>query len=367
MKQNRLGIATAILVVLVGLTAWRLSARKAEDAPAAKAEIELPKIKSDTIDALELTAPERGTVRLVKQGEDWRVAEPVDAKADQDAVKTALTKLEELELTGVAATKAKNHERLEVDEAKGTRVMAKTGDTVVFDGYVGVFQAGNSMLRLNGQEPVATVKGSIRYAFNKQVREWRDRTVTKVEPSDVQRAVFENGNGRFEFVRDGEDWKQVVAGRQKPIEPLDTSKVKGLVGTAASLNATDFAAPEVTAEQAGLGDGAPMATLTLGGEQGEQQIVYRVGSQQENNYYLQREGDPTIYLVSSWIGGRLTPSADTFIKKEAEEGAPQAAAAHGEPRLGSRENPIQVEPVKREIVDEAAAKKPAAAAKAAKQ
>lgn len=354
MKQNRLGIATVVLVALIGLTAWRLNARNAENAPPPQADVKLPEIKSDAIDALELTAPEHGKVRLVKQGDAWTLAEPVAAEADQDAVKTALTKLEELEVTGIAATKAKNHERLEVDEAKGTHVVAKSGDKVVFDGYVGVFQAGNSMLRLNGQEPVATVKGSIRYAFNKQVRDWRDRTITKVEPAKVQGVVFENQNGRFEFARDGEDWKQVVANRQKPIEPLDLSKVKGLVGTAANLNATEFAAQEVTAEQAGLGEGAALATLTLGGDAGEQQIAYRIGKQQENNYYLQREGDPTIYLVSSFIGGRLTPAAETFVKKEPES-APQAAAAPGQPRLGSPENPIKVEPVKREVAGKAGA------------
>lgn len=347
MNQNRLGLATAVLLVLVGLVVWRISARKSEDQPSPKAaEVKLPKIDAKAVDELELTSPDNGKVRLVKKGEEWRVAEPVDAKADQDAVQTAVTKLVELESTGVAATKAKNHERLEVDDKKGTRVTAKGGGKVLLDGYVGVYQAGSSMFRLHGQEPVASVKGSIRYAFSKAVREWRDRTITKVETTAVQEILFANKNGSFQFLRNGEDWKQVVPKGQKPIAPLDMPKVKGLVGTAASLSAADFAEAGVTPEQAGLGEGAATVQIKLGGDAGEQQIAYRVGSEKDKNFYLQRQGDDTIYLVSAWIGGRLVPSADTFIKKETE----QSPAGDGAARLGSPQNPIKVEPTKRELV-----------------
>jgi hypothetical protein len=387
MKKNRLGLATAVLLVLVGLTAWKLSARKAEDTPPkATAEVKVPKIKADSIDELELTSPDHGKVRLVKQGAEWSVAEPVAAKADQDAVKTALTKIEELEVTGTAATKAKNHERLEVTEAKGTHVVAKGGGKVLLDGFIGIFQSSNSMLRLNGQETVATVKGSVRYVFGKPVREWRDRAITKVETAQVDHILFENKNGRFEFAKDGEAWKQVLAKKEKGITPLDESKVKGLVGTAAALNATDFAEPGVTPEQAGLAADAARATVHVKaeGDKPEQQVVYLIGSQKENNYYLQREGNPTIYLVSQWIGGRLMPAGDTFVKKEQEASAPPAGMPQGlppgfdihnipglppgvEPRLGSPQNPIKVEPVKAEAVKppaKAAAAKPAPAKKA---
>ena len=46
------------------------------------------------------------------------MAEPLDAAADQDAVKAALDKLRELEVTGVAATQAQSHEKLEVDRRR---------------------------------------------------------------------------------------------------------------------------------------------------------------------------------------------------------------------------------------------------------
>lgn len=355
MSQNRLGIATAILIALLGVTVWRLNARKSEDQPAAKVDVKLPKIETDKVDELEIAAAERPKVRLAKKDGKWRVVDPVDAEADEDAVSSALTKLGELESTGVAATQAKNHERLEVEATKGTRVIAKSGGKPLLDAWIGSYQAGNSMVRLEGQVPVATVRGSIRYAFSKQLREWRNREVTEVPTADVQKIVFHNPKGHFEFVRDGDEFKQQLSKGEKPINPLDTNKVKGIVGTASSLSATDFAEPNVTAEQAGLGANAATCTLFLGGDAGDKQIVYRIGNTtSDQSYYLQREGVDTIYVVTQWIGQRLISGVDDLTRKP-EEAAQPAGDPHsgmaipgmmggGALPMGAPGNPIPVHP-----------------------
>jgi hypothetical protein len=344
MSQNRLGIATVVLLVLAGVTFWRINAREADEKPPSKVAVALPKIERDKLDEIELAAPDKPKVRLVKKGADWRLAEPLDAKADQDAVKGVLDKLAELEVTGVAATKAQNHERLEVDPKKGTHVIAKAAGKPVLDAWIGTYQSGNSMLRVQGQDVVATVKGSIRYVFSRATREWRDRNIGKLEAKDVHEMLFENKNGRFDFVRAGEDWKQVVGKHEKPITPLDQSKVKSVLGTATSLTAVDFAEPTVTKEQAGLGAGAATVMLKLGGDGAEQQIIYRIGSEKDQNYYLEREGNDMVFLVSSWIGGRLIANQDAFIKKE----APPPAENLGPP--GSPQNPIPVEPIGSKVI-----------------
>jgi hypothetical protein len=119
------------------------------------------------------------------------------------------------------------------------------------------------------------------------------------------------------------------------------------VGTAAKLSATDFAASDVTADAAGVGE-APVArvSLRLSGDAGVEEVHYRVGNKAENNVYLVREGDDQIYLVSSWLGGRLTPDAGAFVKQEPAE-APPMPSPHA---LGSPGNPIQVPPIKMEQV-----------------
>ncbi len=341
MSQNRLGVATLVLLALVGLTMWRINARQKEDHAAPKVEVKLPKVDASKVDELELSAPDHPKVRLVKKGEQWRMVEPLDAQGDQDAVKAALDKLADLEVTGLAATKTENHAKLEVDAAKGTHVIARAGGKPLIDAYIGIYRSGNTMLRLEGQTPVATVKGSIRYIFTKQPREWRDRTIAKVEAKDLQQVTFTNQNGHFDFTRDGDSWKQVLAKHDKRIDPLDDAKLKGIVSTASSLNAVDFADKGVTAEQAGLGADAASVTLRLGGDAGARDVVYRIGSKKDQNYYAQREGVDTIYLISGWVGGRLLVSPDALVKKE-------EAKKKGPP--GSPDNPIPVLPRSRRVV-----------------
>lgn len=325
MSKNRLTIALLLLVGLGVLTLVTLNSRKADYAPAvASAKVTLPKIAEDKIDELELSSVENGKVRLVKKGDEWRVADPVDAKADQDAVKTAVKKIAELKLTGVAATKKENHERLEVTEAKGTHVIAKGDGKLLLDAYLGSYGSGNTMLRLKDKDEVASIEGSIRYAFRKSAKDFRDKTIIKFETGRVQSITFDGKNGHFEFTRNGDDWKQVLAKGQKKIDPLDVPKVRGIVGSASSMNATDFAAPGVTAEQAGLGDGAALVSLKLSGDPGPEVIRFRVGGQKDSNYYFQHEGDDTIYLVTAWIGARMQPKTDDLIKKDPPKTPPAA-------------------------------------------
>ena len=138
----------------------------------------------------------------------------------------------------------------------------------------------------------------------------------------------------------GDEWEQVLGKKEKKIDPLDVPKVRGIVGTASVLNAVDFAAPTLTAEQAGLGAGAATVTLSLASDAGAQQILYRVGKQVEQNYYAQRDGIDTIFQISTWVGGRLVPTRETFVKKkEPEKTGP----------VGSPTNPIPVEPQMQQI------------------
>ena len=184
--MNKLGIASIVLVVLAGVTFFKLTARRSEDVEQLKVSVEISKIKSDQVDELELSAPDKPKVRLVKKDGAWRLAEPVDAKADENAVTAAITKLTELEVAGVAATLAKSHEKLEVDEKSAAHVVAKGGGKVLIDAFIGAYKSGSSMLRLQGQDTVAAVRGSIRFAFTKDTKEWRDRKISDIPPEQVQ-------------------------------------------------------------------------------------------------------------------------------------------------------------------------------------
>ena len=103
------------------------------------------------------------------------------------------------------------------------------------------------------------------------------------------------------------------------------TRVAGLVASAARMTAVDFAPNDTQRDSAGVGETPDgLVTLTTGGDAGVQQIVLRIGKKLDQNYYLVRDGNQPVYLVSSFVGEQLLPTAAKFAKQEA---APAAAGA----------------------------------------
>ncbi|MCG8554943.1 MAG: DUF4340 domain-containing protein [Proteobacteria bacterium] len=360
MKKNRLLIATGVLVALLALTVWKLNRDESEQYDEPHVEAAIPSIEKDDIDELEVARPGKDAVVLAKKNDAWRVIKPVAAEADKNAVDTALNKLAELEVTGVAATKEMNHSVLEVTDDKAIRVVPKQGGKPLAELLVGAYRSGNTMVRKQGAVPVASIRGSIRWVFDKEIKDWRNRSIVEVGTDEVTALSLVNGRRRFRFVKEGSAWAQAAG--EKPIKRFDASKVQSLVSSLSHLQATDFAdATEVSEEKAGVGPAGtvavtlkvqpkpakterpkPAQTAAKAGEQDKTsevakegqakaetkeppppyEIRLRVGGKtgsDQNNRYVKREGNPVIYVVSEYLAERMLAEASKFAKEPASD------------------------------------------------
>ena len=314
MSGNRLVIAILVLVGLLGVTVFQWNKREAEDAKAPDIVAKLPDLKKDDVTELTISPPGKTAVTMKKTDGAWKVTAPIAADADKDAVDTALSKLEELEALAIAATKPENYEKLEVTEAKGVHVVAKKDEKLLADIYIGAYLSGNTMVREKDAVNVTTSKGSIKYAFDKDVKEWRDRVVVETPADSVKAITFKNKNGAWKFVKEGAEWKQAPG--EKPITDFEPNKVLSTVGTFIGLRANDFAAESVTAEAAGVTAAAPNGSVVaeVSSDAGDNQILVHIGNKQEGGYYAMREGKAPIFIVSEYAGERLLPSVEKFAK-----------------------------------------------------
>jgi hypothetical protein len=319
MSGNKILVAFVVLAALLGITVLQFKSRDAEDQRGAEVTVKLPKVNKDEVDELSIAAPEKPAVAFKKVDNKWRMTTPVDTEADSAAVDTALSKLAEIEVVAVAATKPENHQQLEVTEPKAIHVVAKGGGKPLADLLIGVYRSGNTMAREPNNDVVAVVKGSVRYAFEKVVKDWRDRNIAGVTADAVGTITFENKGGKFTFTKEGSEWKQAPGDKKLPT--FESGKIVSLVGTAASMRANDFAADDVTADAAGVGE-QPVGkvTLTTTGDAGNQQIVLFVGNKRDDGYYLKNEAKAPIYVVSDFAGSRMLSGPDKFIKEELPAG-----------------------------------------------
>lgn len=379
MQQNRLAIAAVAFVALLGVAIFTVRQRDAaletggDDAEAVPTP---PEIDGDALTELVITRPgeeegdPRESVTLTKGEDGWRVTAPLEAEADTTAVQTVLDKLGELSFTGVAANNPENHARLEVDAEGGIEVIAKAGGDEVAHFFVGAYRSRNTMLRMDGEDAVVMAEGSIKYAFNKALKEWRNRLVLDVDPARVASVLFEvpptsTGEAdaepvpgrRFAFLQGTDGWAQAPG--DAPIERFGAAKVRSVIASASRLRAVDFAAPGQGPSDVGLTAPTGTVTLLVGPEaetdgdedaadgdaadgdaaaesgpdlvaaldaaaplpEGYERVVLRVGAQdgEDREFFLMREGSDVIYVVSQYLADRLRPDVDAFQEPEPGE------------------------------------------------
>ncbi|MFW6086119.1 MAG: DUF4340 domain-containing protein, partial [Myxococcota bacterium] len=322
-------VAFAVLLVAVLVVTSRRN--REEEEPPADQGSELPAIDEEKITELSIRRPGGEAVVLVAEGDTWRLSEPLDADANDDYVQLALNKLETMaeSSTGIAATKAANHEKLEVAESNGVEVIARGEGSDLAHLFLGANRGGATMVRVAGDDPVHSVRGNLGATFGRSPDDWREKRVVDEVADELRELRFEGDDESLHFVRaDDGQWAQAEG--QDEIEEFSPDQVQAVASTLARMQAGGFAEPDVTPAQAGLDEGSSTATLTLektdeeGEAATEEQIVLRLGNALEGKEerYLLREGRDPIYTVSKFLSERIAPEAELFTKS-AEEDQPQ--------------------------------------------
>ncbi len=362
-QKNRLTIGLVAFLIVGGLAIWAVRTKTGDTPSTDQPTIDgFPSgIERDAITSIEITRPNEDPVRLERGEHGWRLSAPVEARADQTSVDSALDKLAELTLESVAARSATHHEALEVDAAHGIHVIARGGERELANVWIGASRSGNTAVRLDGQDAVGMVDGSIRFAFNREVKDWRDRTMLDVEPDQVREVAWVGPNGSFQFTRpstaaaagegaaaegeghaaeghEGEgpaaptlgDWTMTAISFVPPVEAPDggvapppgpalttienfqPSKVRTMVSTLAHLRAADFAGARVTAEEAGFTDASARVTLTLADGSSHTLRLGGAVPGSSDQFYARRDGDETIFVVSRYHSARISPTAADF-------------------------------------------------------
>jgi hypothetical protein len=322
-RKNRIAIGAAAFLVLLALTLWAVNSRNRQ--PTSSGEIPSVEIDEAAITALEIARPGDEPVVLASVDGVWRVIEPVDAAADQNNIESALNRLADLRLARIVATKPENYARLQVDDTNAVQVIAKAGDDTLARLMVGKYGNGMTMVRIDDHTEVFGASGSLRYAFDRELKSWRDRKIVAVEAANVQTIRFESANGTFHFQREGEGWTALEG--HKALGDFDAKQVAGSLSTAARLTASGFAPEEISEARAGLTE--PQATVTMTLVDDPNPIILDLGAptDQAGELYLRRRGEPTVYVISQYLANRLQPDAKAFETPEAPPAPPPAMPA----------------------------------------
>lgn len=329
--ENKLYVAVGVLAVLGGALFLqnKKDAAEAETYTQSGQAAQLPKLEVSEeelkkIDKITISKPagDAGAavdIELVKSGEDWKLAKPVDASANQPNVKSLLDNLKSLKTSELIDSSKDNYGKFGVSDDKALHAVFFKGADKALDLYFGDSGGRGQMTRIGGKDGVYAVKGYSSFLYARDVKGWRDMAILKFEDPDVTNVTIDNQNGSFSFVYAAgkttkQEFKKGKDGNAEPIKNYDESKLVDLLRAFKALNADNFAEKGKTEADVGLDKPAATVVFTL--KDGAKREV-RLGSTSEgSSRWAKVSGSDEIWSISSWAAEWALAEPKKFQKSD---------------------------------------------------
>lgn len=281
MRPRTLLVLLAVVLAL-GAFIWFYERELPSSEERAELEKKVLRVEKDDVTALTLQS-EAGTVRLekvalpapeTKEGDEeiaepeteWRLTEPVQARADTFAVDGLLDSLVNLESS--RTIEDADPEEAGLDRPRATvRLNTDKGEKVLRIGAA-VPTGGAALASLEGQEGTYVVADSILTEIGREPGAWRDRQVYRGERDDVRRITLAAGGQRVVLVPAGQEEGGAFRIESPIRDQADREKVDSLFAELSGLTAETFVdrPPQPLAE---LGLQPPRAVVEVAFAQGQ--------------------------------------------------------------------------------------------------
>ena len=300
---------------------------------------------------------------LVKEGETWRLAEPVAALANQNNVDSALSNLTKLEVKERVSSGSSDYATYDLTDDKAMHVQAFEGDKAVVELWTGKSGGRGQMVRIAGQDGVFNVEGFSSYSYARDTKGWRDLKIVEVDTDAVTAVTIQGEKGEFTFAKsatapkkaaepkaegeeaekaaddkaDKEAEKAAWSGKFKKaaIKDFDGGKVLDLLRAYKTLNATAFGDGKTLAE---TGLEKPLSVLTIKTAGGETKLLFGTNSEGTARW-MKVDGRDAIYAIGSWAADWAFAEESKFQKKadakkaDGDDAAPSMPGMPGMPAI----------------------------------
>lgn len=320
-RSTQIWVGVVVLAGLAGAVFYKAK----EDQKIGTAETssaDLPKFEiGDDLDKISVQNGSKPEVVLEKKGDTWQVTKPVDAKANQEAIKSIVSNLKDLKAKEAIVANADEAQKkeYELDGDKAVHVSAWKGADKKLDATFGKSGARGQMAMVEGKPGIYAVSGYSSYLYTREVKGFRDTEIFKFDDANVNNVTIQNKNGTFSFTKDGDKWAGTFKGQ--PIPRFDEERVKDVLRSFKSLSADDFGDGKDPAE---LGLTDPLAKVTIQLKDGAGKYVLDVGNTSTGtNRWVKKEGSDQIFSVLGYQADWTTSDVSKF-QKAADAGAGDA-------------------------------------------
>ncbi len=236
----------------------------------------------------------------------WQLIEPVKDRADSMALSQLFTESEALKYVEKIDNKGKGATKEQLKEFglsdPATRLRFSGGDKPV-EILFGKDTAteGKVYVKLDNSNAVYVIGNSLKSQIGKKADEFRDRKLTDISTTRVNKAALKTPAGEIEFSKDKDNHWTL----NKPLKARgDDSKIGDLISQAANARVESFIAD--AANLSGYGLQEPRATFTIHAEGSEQPVVLQLGGhpkdeKEKDKVYAKLSTRDTVVLLPKSI------------------------------------------------------------------
>ena len=266
------------------------------------------KLERDKIDALAISTPQR-SMRFAKTSADWRLAAPVDARADSTAVDNVVSRLNTLQMKSIAAQEASSLAEYGLDTPAATVQIGSGSSQAIL--LIGKSAGEAEVFAKDQSKPmVVTIDSAVLEELKKEPGEFRQKDLFDARAFNATHLEIARGGQTLSFEKttvknkegqDEEKWRQTAPSAAD----VDQTKLDNLLSALTQAQATGF---EDSTAKTGLD--APVLTATVKSDEGRRAETVKFAKSGTNSYAA-RSGEPG--------AARIDPSVLDNIVKAIEE------------------------------------------------
>lgn len=233
----------------------------------------------DKIDHVTLKDGKR-TIVLAKEGADWKLTSPVEARADFSTIEGLVGRINTAQMKAITSTDATDLKQYGLDDPAATITIASGSATASL--AIGKKAGDGIVYAKDASRPlVFTIDTAISDDVAKSADDFRQKDLFDARSFNTTRIeVTRNGQTRA-FERSGDKWKQVAPAAKD----VDSDKVEALMTALTNVRATGFAD-----KSSATGLDKPEVGVTVKYENGQKTEHVDFG-RHGSDAYAQRQGD----------------------------------------------------------------------------
>lgn len=252
------------------------------------------KIDRDKVERVEIETPDR-TLQVAKQGADWRITSPIEARADFSAVEGIIGRLNTAPMKSlVSSDAAADLKQYGLDKPAATvRVTSGSAQAGL---AIGKSAGEGAVYARDLSRPlVFTVESALFDELKKPADDFRVKDLFDARAFNTTRIEITRGGQTMTLEKEkGKDtWTQVTPSAK----PVDAAKVDALLTALTSARAASF-----VEKLAGTGLEAPEVTITIAYEEGQkhEKVAFaRKGA----DAFARRDGDAAAKIDAPTLDG----------------------------------------------------------------